>query len=223
MPIDKIVPDVGAAVAGIRDGDTIMVSGFGGAGAPLRLLDVLAERGLRDLVVIANNAGTGTTGLAALLAAGAVRRVVCSYPRMPGSVVFDALYDAGSIELDLVPQGTLSERIRAGGAGIGAFYTPTGVGTLLTAGRETREFDGRVHVLERPLVADHALVRAHRGDRWGNLVYDKVGRNYGPTMAMAATNTIVEVNEVVELGALDPESIVTPGIYVQRVVEVPAP
>ena len=222
MPINKIVPDVAAALDGIGDGDTIMVGGFGGAGAPVRLLDELAARALSGLTIIANNAGSGTTGLAALLGAGAVRRIVCSYPRMPGSVVFDELFAAGAVELELVPQGTLSERIRAAGAGIGAFYTPTGVGTLLGEGRETRRFDGRPYVLETPLRADYALVRARCGDRWGNLVYDKVGRNFGPTMAMAATTTVAEVEEVVELGALDPETIVTPGIFVQRVVAVPS-
>jgi 3-oxoadipate CoA-transferase alpha subunit len=220
MPIDKIVSDVDAALDGIGDGDTIMVGGFGGAGAPTHLLDALAQRGLSDLTVVANNAGSGTEGLAGLLRAGSVRRIVCSYPRMPGSVVFDELYAAGSIELELVPQGTLSERIRAGGAGIAAFYTPTAVGTDLALGREVRSFDGRDHLLELALVADHALIRARRADRHGNLVYDKVGRNFGPTMAMAATNTVAEVDEVVELGALDPECIVTPGVFVQRVLEV---
>jgi len=222
MAIDKIVPDVASALDGIADGSTLLVGGFGGAGTPQALLDELAGRGLRDLTVIANNAGTGRTGLAALLAAGSVRKVICSYPRMPGSVVFDDLYDRGQIELELTPQGTLSERIRAGGAGIGGFYTPTGAGTQLAEGREVRILGGRAHVFETPLTGDFALVRARCADRWGNLVYDKVGRNFGPTMAMAATTTIVETDEVVALGELDPEHIVTPGIFVQRVVKVRA-
>lgn len=221
MAIDKVVPDIEAALAGIPDGATLMVGGFGGAGAPDTLLSALATKGLRDLTVIANNAGSGRTGLAALLASGAVRKVICSFPRMPGSVVFDELWAQGSIQLELTPQGTLSERIRAGGAGIGAFFTPTGAGTQLAEGRETRMLGGREHVLETALLADFAFIRARQADRWGNLVYDKTGRNYGPTMAMAATTTIVEVNDVVPLGALDPEQVVTPGIFVQRVVEVP--
>jgi 3-oxoadipate CoA-transferase alpha subunit len=220
MPINKVVADVDAAVEGIASGCTLLVSGFGGAGAPVTLLEALAGRGLRDLTVVANNAGTGSGGLAALLASGAVARIVCSYPRMPGSFVFDGLYDRGQIELELCPQGTLSERIRAGGAGIGGFYTRTGAGTDLTAGREHRVLAGQVHVFEPPLRGDFALVRAARADRWGNLVYHKAARNFGPTMAMAADVSVAEVAEVVPLGALDPEVIVTPGIFVQRVVVV---
>jgi 3-oxoadipate CoA-transferase alpha subunit len=220
MPINKVVPDVDAAVADIPDGATVLASGFGGAGTPTVLLEALARRGAKDLTVISNNAGSGHSGLAALLEAGGVRRIVCSYPRMPGSVVFDDLFERGMVELELCPQGTLTERIRAGGAGIGGFYTPTGAGTLLAEGREVRVLDGREQVFELPLRGDYALVRARAGDRWGNLVYDKVGRNYGPTMAMAAHTTIAEVAEVVPLGDLDPEVVVTPGVFVQRVVEV---
>jgi 3-oxoadipate CoA-transferase alpha subunit len=213
MAIDKVVGDVDAALDGIADGASILVSGFGGAGAPNALLDALATRGLRDLTVIANNAGTGRSGLAAVLAAGSVSKVVCSYPRMPGSVVFDELYQRGEIGLELSPQGTLSERIRAGGAGIGGFFTPTGVGTLLAEGKETRVLNGREHIFEQALTADFALIRAHRADRYGNLVYRKVARNFAPTMAMAARVTVVEVDEVVPVGALDPEVNVTPGNF----------
>jgi len=219
--IDKIVTSVSAALAGVRDGATVMIGGFGGAGQPAELIDGLIAQGARDLTVVNNNAGNGETGLAALLKAGRVRKIVCSFPRQADSQVFDALYRAGKIELELVPQGNLAERIRAAGAGIGGFYTPTGYGTELAKGKETRELDGRMQVFETPLHADVALIKAERGDRWGNLTYRKAARNFGPVMAMAATLTIASVHEVVELGALDPEHIVTPGIFVQRVVQVP--
>lgn len=219
--IDKTVPSVAAAVAGIPDGATVMIGGFGGAGQPAELIEALIAQGATDLVIVNNNAGNGETGLAALLQARRVRKVICSFPRQPDSQVFDALYRAGQIELELVPQGNLAERIRAAGAGIGAFFTPTGYGTLLAEGKETRLIDGRPHVLEYPIRADFALVKAHRGDRWGNLVYRKSARNFGPLMAMAATTTVVQVHEVVPLGALDPEAVVTPGIFVHRVVQVP--
>jgi 3-oxoadipate CoA-transferase alpha subunit len=220
VAINKIVPDVDAALSGVGDDCVLLVSGFGGAGAPSTLLEALARQNLRGLTVVSNNAGIGREGLAALLAAGSVRRIICSYPRMQGSVVFNELYERGEIALELCPQGTLSERIRAGGAGIGGFYVRTGAETSLTDGREHRILDGREHVFEEPLRGDFALIRALRADRWGNLTYNKAARNFGPTMAMAATTTIVEVSEVVPLGSLDPESIVTPGIFVQRVVEV---
>ena len=219
--IDKIVPSVEAALAGIADGSTVMIGGFGGAGQPGELIDALIAQGARDLVVVNNNAGNGETGLAALLKTGRVRKIICSFPRQADSQVFDALYRAGKIELELVPQGNLAERIRAAGAGIGAFFTPTGYGTPLAEGKETREIDGRMQVLEHPIHADIALVKAERGDRWGNLTYRMTARNFGPIMASAAKTAIVQVSEVVPLGALDPEVIVTPGIFVQRVVEVP--
>jgi 3-oxoadipate CoA-transferase, alpha subunit len=220
MPMNKVVSSVEEAVEGITDGSVLMVSGFGGAGSPAVLLEAVARQKLRDLTIIGNNAGAGKEGLAALLASGAVRKVVCSYPRMPGSVVFDELYYRGEIELELCPQGTLSERIRAGGAGIGGFYTPVGSDTELGRDREHRILNGRDHVLEFPLKADFAFIRAYKGDRWGNLVYNKAARNFGPTMAMAATTTVVEVAEVLPLGSLDPEAIVTPGVFVQRILKV---
>ncbi len=219
--IDKIVPSVEAALAGVSDGSTVLVGGFGGAGVPEELIDALIAQGARDLTIVNNNAGNGEVGVAALLKAGRVRKIVCSYPRTADSYVFDALYRAGKIELDLVPQGTLSERMRAAGAGIGAFYTPTGYGTDLAKGKETRMIDGEGQVLEYPLRGDVALVKAEKGDRWGNLVYRKSARNFGPTMASAAKCTIAQVYETVALGALDPECIVTPGIFVTRVVKVP--
>ncbi|MBS0447448.1 MAG: 3-oxoacid CoA-transferase subunit A [Proteobacteria bacterium] len=219
--IDKLQPSVEAALAGIADGATVMIGGFGGAGQPNELIDGLIAQGARDLVIVNNNAGNGETGLAALLKAGRVRKIVCSFPRQADSQVFDGLYRSGRIELELVPQGNLAERIRAAGAGIGGFYTPTGYGTELAKGKETREIDGRMYVLEAPIHADVALIKAERGDRWGNLVYRKTARNFGPVMAMAAKLTIASVHEVVPLGALDPEVIVTPGIFVQRVVRVP--
>jgi 3-oxoadipate CoA-transferase alpha subunit len=221
--IDKRVKTLTEAVAGIRDGAVVLCGGFGASGQPDHLFHALLEQGAKDLVVVSNNAGTGHTGLAALLEAGRVRKVICSYPRSAGSVVFEKMWAEGKLELDLVPQGTLSERMRAAGAGIGGFYTPTGAGTKLADGKEQREIDGRLYVLEKPLRGDVALIRAERADRWGNLVYRKAGRNFNPVMAMAADLTVVEVKEIVELGALDPEAIVTPGIFVDRVVEVGDP
>lgn len=220
--INKIVPSVAAAVADIHDGATVMIGGFGTAGMPSELIDALIERGARQLTVVNNNAGNGDTGLAALLKAKCVRKIICSFPRQTDSWVFDSLYHAGEIELELVPQGNLAERIRAAGAGIGAFFTPTGYGTMLADGKETREIDGRQFVLEKPIHADFALIKADRGDRWGNLVYRKTARNFGPIMASAAKCTIAQVRETVDLGGLDPEAIVTPGIFVQRVVRAPA-
>ncbi len=220
--IDRIVPNLEAAVAGIRDGSTVLISGFGGAGMPSALIDALIVQGARDLTIVSNNAGNAEVGIAALLKSGRVRKVVCSFPRQADSWVFDALYRAGKLELELVPQGNLAERIRAAGAGIGAFYTPTGFGTELAAGKETRRIGGRDYVLEFPIHADVALVKALRGDRWGNLVYRKTARNFGPIMATAARLTVAQVDEVVALGELDPEAIVTPGIYVQRIVAVGA-
>ena len=218
--IDKIVDTVAEAVAGVQDGATVMISGFGGAGMPAALIDGLIAQGARDLTIVNNNAGNGETGLAALLKAGRVRKIVCSFPRQADSWVFDELYRAGRIELELVPQGNLAERIRAAGAGIGGFFTPTGFGTGLAHGKETRRIDGRDYVFETPIRADFALVKALRGDRWGNLVYRKAARNFGPVMATAAKCTVAQVDEVVALGELDPEAIVTPGIYVHRVVAV---
>ena len=220
----EIAPDPDTAVRGITDGSTVLIGGFGRAGLPFALIDAVRRGGARDLTVVNNNAGNGTTGLAALLAAGAVRKIICSFPRQTDSFVFDELYRSGAIELEVVPQGNLAERIRAGGAGIGGFYTPTGVGTLLAEGKEVREIDGRAYVLEYPIKADAALIRAHRADRLGNLVYRKTGRNFGPIMATAAALTIAEVSEVVPVGAIDPEVVVTPGIFVDRVVVAdPAP
>jgi 3-oxoadipate CoA-transferase, alpha subunit len=216
--IDKIMASAADAVAGVQDGATILIGGFGTAGMPFALIDALIAQGATDLTIVSNNAGNGETGLAALLKAGRVRKVVCSFPRQTDSWVFDALYRAGKIELELVPQGNLAERIRAAGAGIGAFYCPTGYGTLLAAERETRRINGRDYVLEYPIHADVALIKAYKADRWGNLVYRKTARNFGPVMAMAAKLAIAEVSQVVEVGALDPEAIVTPGIFVQRVV-----
>lgn len=216
--IDKTIASAEAALADVPDGATVMIGGFGGAGQPSELVEVLVAQGARDLTVISNNAGNGESGLAALLKARRVRRIVCSFPRQADSHAFDALYRAGELELELVPQGNLAERIRAAGAGIGAFYTPTGYGTLLAEGKETRVIDGRPYVLEYPLRADYALIRARQGDRWGNLVYRKTARNFGPIMAAAARCTVAQVDEIVPLGALDPEAVVTPGIYVQRLV-----
>ncbi|WP_309067515.1 3-oxoacid CoA-transferase subunit A [Microbacterium sp.] len=218
--IDKTVASVEDAVAGIEDGSTIMIGGFGRAGQPVELIDALIAHGARDLTIVNNNAGNGDTGLAALLAAGRVRKIICSFPRQSDSWVFDGLYRGGEIELELVPQGNLAERIRAAGAGIGAFFSPTGVGTQLAEGKEEREIDGRRYVLEYPIKADYALISALKGDRWGNLVYRETARNFGPIMATAAATTIVQVDETVELGSLDPENVVTPGIFVDRVVAV---
>ena len=218
--INKIVSSVAEAVAGIPDGATVMLSGFGTAGMPSELIDALIDQGAGNLTIVNNNAGNGETGLAALLKARRVRKILCSFPRQADSHVFDALYRAGEIELELVPQGNLAERIRAAGAGIGAFFTPTGYGTQLAEGKETRLIDGRAYVLEHPIHADYALIKAERADRWGNLVYRKTARNFAPIMATAAKCAIVQVHEIVELGALDPEAIITPGIFVKRVVEV---
>ena len=218
--IDKIVDSVAEAVAGVADGATVMISGFGGAGMPSALIDGLIAQGARELTIVNNNAGNGETGLAALMKAGRVRKIICSFPRQADSWVFDELYRSGRIELELVPQGNLAERIRAAGAGIGGFFTPTGFGTELAEGKETRRIDGRDYVFETPIHADFALVKALRGDRWGNLVYRKAARNFGPVMASAAACTVAQVDQVVALGELDPEQIVTPGIFVKRVVAV---
>jgi 3-oxoadipate CoA-transferase, alpha subunit len=216
--INKVAASLEAAVAGIKDGSTIMIGGFGTAGMPAELIDALIAQGATALTIISNNAGNAETGLAALLKAKRVRKMVCSFPRQTDSWVFDGLYRAGEIALELVPQGTLAERIRAAGAGIGAFFTPTGYGTQLAEGKETRIIGGRPHLLEFALPADVALIKAHRADRWGNLVYRKTARNFGPIMATAACCTIAQVSAVVDLGTLDPETIVTPGIFVHRVV-----
>ncbi|MFG6503905.1 3-oxoacid CoA-transferase subunit A [Microbacterium sp. P05] len=218
--IDKTVADAADAVAGIPDGATVMIGGFGRAGQPVELIDALIASGSTCLTIVNNNAGNGDTGLAALLDAGRVRKIVCSFPRQSDSWVFDRLYRAGEIELELVPQGNLAERIRAAGAGIGAFFTPTGVGTRLAEGKEEREIDGRRYVLEYPIRADFALISALRADRWGNLVFRETARNFGPIMATAAATTIAQVDEIVPLGDLDPETVVTPGIFVDRVVAV---
>ena len=218
--IDKRVKDLAAAVAGIRDGATVLCGGFGAVGEPIALTEALLPLGVKNLVIVANNAGTGETGIARLIKEGRVRKVICSYPRTTDPREFEAAYKAGKIELELVPQGTLSERLRAAGAGIGGFYTPTGVGTKLAEGKETRAIDGKSYVLEQPIRGDAALIAAHKSDRWGNLVYRKSARNFNPVMAAAATLTVVQVSEIVELGALDPEIIVTPGIFVDRVVVV---
>jgi len=220
--INKIFPSVREAVADVHDGATVMIGGFGTAGMPSELIDALIEQGARDLTIVNNNAGNGDVGLALLLKAKRVRKIICSFPRQADSWHFDNLYRAGEIELELVPQGNLAERIRAAGAGIGGFYTPTGYGTELAEGKETRTIDGRHYVLEYPIHADFALIKALRGDRWGNLVYRKTARNFGPIMAAAAKTTIAQVREIVNLGDLDPEVVVTPGIFVTRLVEVPA-
>ncbi|MET0961453.1 MAG: 3-oxoacid CoA-transferase subunit A [Noviherbaspirillum sp.] len=217
--INKVIATLEEAVADVHDGATVMIGGFGNAGMPAALIDALIAQGARELTIVNNNAGNGDTGLAALLKARRVRKIICSFPRQADSHVFDALYRAGEIELELTPQGNLAERIRAAGAGIGGFFSPTGYGTLLAEGKETRLIDGRQYVLESPIHADFALIKALRGDRWGNLVYRKTARNFGPIMAMAAKCAIAQVSEVVELGELDPEAIVTPGIFVKRVVK----
>lgn len=221
--IDKTIPSLEAAVADVFDGATVMIGGFGAAGQPAELIDALIAQGARNLTIVNNNAGNGEVGLAALLKARRVRKVICSFPRQADSQVFDGLYRAGEIELELVPQGNLAERIRAAGAGIGAFFTPTGYGTQLAEGKETRIIDGRPYVLEYPIHADFALIKALKGDRWGNLVYRKTARNFGPIMASAARCSIAQVADIVPLGALDPETVITPGIFVQRVVQVSAP
>lgn len=220
--IDKSVASVRAAVADIGDGASVMIGGFGTAGMPDELIEALIDRGVGDLTIINNNAGNGETGVAALIKAGRVRKIICSFPRQSDSHHFDARYRAGEIELELVPQGNLAARIQAAGAGLGAIFTPTGYGTLLAEGKETRRIDGRDYVLEYPIHADFALIKAHRADRWGNLVYRKTARNFGPIMAMAARTAIVQVDAIVPLGSLDPETVVTPGIFVQRVVALGA-
>lgn len=218
---DKIAGCVTEALGTVADGATVLVGGFGTAGIPNELIDALMEQGARDLTVVNNNAGNGYTGLAALLQTGRVRKIICSFPRTADSWVFDELYRTGRIELELVPQGNLAERLRAAGAGIGAFFSPTCYGTKLAGDREVREINGRMHVIEYPIAGDIALIRAEAGDRWGNLLYRRAARNFGPVMATAAKRTVATVHSVVELGRLDPESIVTPGIYVDAVVPVP--
>jgi 3-oxoadipate CoA-transferase alpha subunit len=218
--INKIQPDVQAALSDVPDGATVMIGGFGTAGLPNELIDALIEQGAKNLTIVNNNAGNGDTGLAALLAKRRVRKIICSFPRQADSHHFDALYRSGEIELELVPQGNLAERIRAAGAGIGGFFTPTGYGTKLAEGKETREIDGKMYVLEAPIHADYALIKAEAGDRWGNLTYRMTARNFGPVMAMAAKVTVATVHEIVELGSFDPETVVTPGLFVQRVVQV---
>jgi 3-oxoadipate CoA-transferase, alpha subunit len=218
--INKQVPDIAAALDGIRDGATILSAGFGAVGAPDDLLDGLLAMGVRDLVVVSNNAGSGMRGLAALIDAGMVRKVICSFPRTDDPRAFDAAYKAGKIELELVPQGIISERMRAAAAGLGGFYSPVGVGTRLADGKEVREIDGKRYVFEKPLRGDVALLRAHRADRWGNLAYRKSARNFNPVMAMAAELTVAQAKQMVELGDIDPENVHTPGIFVDRVVVV---
>jgi len=220
--IDKIVASPEAALADLRDGATVMIHGFGNAGMPSALIDALIAHGARDLTIVNNNAGNGDTGLAALIKAKRVRKILCSFPRQADSWHFDAQYRSGEIELELVPQGTLAERIRAAGAGIGAFYTPTAYGTRLAEAKETRRIGERDYVLEYPIHADYALIKADRADRWGNLTYRKTARNFAPVMASAAKCTVVQVRETVELGELDPEVVVTPGIFVKRVVRLAA-
>ena len=219
--IDKIAASVAEALADVKDGSTVMIGGFGTAGIPNELIDGLIAQGAKDLTIVNNNAGNGDAGLAALLATGRVRKIICSFPRQADSHVFDGLYRSGKLELELVPQGNLSERIRAAGAGIGAFFTPTGYGTELAKGKETREIDGKHYVLEYPIHGDVALIKAERGDRWGNLTYRKTARNFGPSMAMACKQTIASVHEIVELGGLDPEAVVTPALFVSKIVKIP--
>jgi 3-oxoadipate CoA-transferase, alpha subunit len=218
--INKVLATATDALKDVHDGATVMIGGFGTAGLPNELVDALIEQGARDLTIVNNNAGNGDTGLAALLAKGRVKKIICSFPRQTDSHHFDKHYREGRIELELVPQGNLAERIRAAGAGIGGFFTPTGYGTELAKGKETRIIDGRGYVLEAPIHADFALIKAERGDRWGNLTYRMTARNFGPIMASAAKVSIATVHELVELGALDPEAVVTPGLFVQRVVQV---
>ncbi len=217
--ISKTMASAAEALADMPDGATVMIGGFGLAGQPVQLIDALLEQGASELTVVSNNAGNGDTGLAALIGAKRVNKIICSFPRQVDSQIFDAVYRAGEIELELVPQGNLAERIRAAGAGIGAFFTPTGFGTSLAEGKETRTIDGRDYVLEHPIFADFALISAYRADRLGNLTYRKTSRNFGPIMATAAVTTVAQVDRIVELGELDPEAVVTPGIFVNRVVE----
>jgi 3-oxoadipate CoA-transferase alpha subunit len=223
--INKIARSIADALADVKDGSTILIGGFGTAGIPNELIDGLIAQGAKDLTVVNNNAGNGETGLAALLKAGRVRKIICSFPRQADSHVFDGLYRSGKLELELVPQGNLAERIRAAGAGIGAFFSPTGYGTELAknadgSAKETRELNGKQYVLEMPIYGDVALIKAEQGDRWGNLTYRKAARNFGPVMATAAAKTVATVHEIVELGALNPEHIVTPGIFVHRIVKI---
>jgi 3-oxoadipate CoA-transferase alpha subunit len=218
--IDKRVKTLAEAVAGVKDGATVLCSGFGAVGEPVELLNALRETGVKDLVCVANNAGTGDEGLAGLIKDGRVRKIICSFPRTTDPHCFEAAYKAGKIELELVPQGTLSERMRAAAAGVGGFYVKTSAGTKLGAGKETREINGELYVLEQPIKGDVALCRADRADRWGNLTYRKSARNFNPVMAMAAALTVVQVREMVELGSLDPECVATPGIFVDRLVVV---
>ncbi len=219
--IDKRVASVAEALAGVADGATVLVGGFGAVGQPNALIEGLIEQGATDLTIVANNAGTGRVGLARLMELGRVRKIICSFPRSAGSVVFEELFRAGKLELEIVPQGTLAERLRAAGAGVPAFFTPTGVGTLLAAGKEERTIQGRRCILEQALHGDVALVEAWRADRWGNLVYRSSGRNFNPVMATAATLTVAQTQHLAELGELDPDAIVTPGIFVNRVVHIP--
>lgn len=219
--INKIAASIAEALADVKDGSTVLIGGFGTSGIPAELIAGLIEQGARDLTVVNNNAGNADHGLAALLATGRVRKIICSFPRQVDSWVFDELYRTGKIELELVPQGNLAERMRAAGAGIGAFFCPTAYGTELAEGKETREIDGKHYVLEYPIHGDVALIKAEAGDRWGNLVYRKAARNFGPVMAAAAKLTVATVHEIKELGELDPEAIVTPGIYVNRIVQIP--
>jgi 3-oxoadipate CoA-transferase alpha subunit len=214
------VETAAAAISDIEDGATVMIGGFGTAGMPDELIDALIDHGARELTIVNNNAGNGEQGVAALIREGRVKKIICSFPRQSDSQHFDAAYRAGKIELELVPQGNLAARIQAAGSGLGGIFTPTGYGTLLAEGKETRTIDGRDYVLEYPIHADFALIKAHQGDRWGNLVYRKTARNFGPIMAMAAKTTVVQVSAIVPLGDLDPEVIVTPGIFVQRVVAI---
>src|SRR4029079_7553662 len=221
--LDKFFASPEAALADVPHGATILIGGFGGAGMPVALIDALIAQGARELTIVNNNAGDADPGLAGLIAAKRVKKILCSFPRQSDSWHFDKAYRAGELELELVPQGTLAERIRAAGAGIGAFFTPTAYGTKLAEGKETRRIDGRDYVLEYPIHADYALIKAERADRWGNLVYRKTARNFAPIMASAAKCTVVQVRETVELGALDPENVVTPGIFAKRVVKIPTP
>jgi 3-oxoadipate CoA-transferase alpha subunit len=223
--INKIAESIPQALEGVKDGSTVLIGGFGTAGIPVELIDGLIDQGARDLTVVNNNAGNGDTGLAALLHTGRVKKIICSFPRQADSHVFDALYRSGKIELELVPQGNLAERLRAAGAGVGAFFTPTGYGTEMAMNsdgrpKETRLINGKHYVLEYPIHGDIALIKAHAGDRWGNLTYRKAARNFGPVMAMAAKRTVATVHHVVDLGQLDPEAIVTPGIFVSHIVRI---
>jgi len=219
--IDKFVRTMAEAMEGVKDGSTVLVGGFGSVGQPNALIDGLIEQGAKDLTIVANNPGVGRVGLARLLDLGRVRKIICSFPRSSDPIVFETLYREGRIELEIVPQGTMAERMRAAGAGVPAFYTATSVGTKLAAGKESREFDGRTYVMERAIQGDLALVEAWEADRWGNLTYRSSGRNFNPVMAMASTLTVVQTQHVVELGQLDPEKIATPGIFVDRVLHVP--